>query len=127
MTTYLMDSDILMDFFKKRKETISLVTRLLTEGKIVASILSVTELRAGWTTDQARFFLPRFYRLVKVEDINLDIAELAGKYRNEYKSKGITIPTIDTLIASTAILNDYQLVTRNKKDFPMPEIKLFEF
>ena len=127
MTTYLMDSDVLMDFFKKRKEAISLVTKLLTEGKIAASILSVTELRAGWTTDQARFFLPRFYRLVKVEDINPEIAELAGKYRNEYKSKDITIPTIDTLIASTAILNDYQLVTRNKKDFPMPEIKLFEF
>jgi len=127
MTTYLMDSDVLMDFFKKRKEAISLVTKLLTEGKIAASILSVTELRAGWTTDQARFFLPRFYRLVKVEDINPEIAELAGKYRNEYKSKDITIPTIDTLIASTAILNDYQLVTRNKKDFPMPEIKFFEF
>jgi hypothetical protein len=122
-----MDSDVLMDFFKKRKEAISLVTKLLTEGKIAASILSVTELRAGWTTDQARFFLPRFYRLVKVEDINPEIAELAGKYRNEYKSKDITIPTIDTLIASTAILNDYQLVTRNKKDFPMPEIKFFEF
>jgi len=127
MTTYLLDSNILMDFFKQKKEAVALVKNLLDTGGLAASILSITELRAGWTPGQARFFLPRFYRLVKVEDINLEIAELAGKYRNEYKSKGITIPTIDTLIASTAILNNYQLVTRNKKDFPMPEIKFYDF
>jgi len=127
MTNYLLDSDILMDFFKKKKDLVRLVSELMGKGTIATSILSVTEVRAGWTLDQARFFLPRFYRLVKIEDINLDIAELAGKYRNEYKSKGIAIPTIDTLIASTAILNGYQLVTRNKKDFPMPEIKFYDF
>ncbi|KKU12072.1 MAG: hypothetical protein A2126_02300 [Candidatus Woykebacteria bacterium GWB1_45_5] len=127
MTTYLLDSNILMDFFKQKKEAVDLVTTLLGTGGLAASILSVTELRAGWTHDQARFFLSRFYRLVKVEDINLEIAELAGKYRNEYKSKGLTIPTIDTLIAATAIINNYQLVTRNKRDFPMPEIKFLDF
>src|SRR4030042_5956425 len=113
MTTYLLDSNILMDFFKQKREAVDLVTTLLGTGGLAASILSVTELRAGWTENQARFFLSRFYRLVKVEDINLEIAELAGKYRNEYKSKGITIPAIDTLIASTEIINNYQLVTRN--------------
>ena len=116
-----------MDFFKQKKDSVLLVSELVEKGTNAASILSITEVRAGWTPDQTRFFLPRFYRLVKVEDINLEIAELAGKYRNEYKSKGITIPTIDTLIASTAILNNYRLVTRNKKDFPMPEIKFYDF
>ena len=127
MTTYLLDSNILMDFFKQKKEAVSLVSELVSKGAIAASILSVTELRAGWTEEQTRFFLPRFYQLVQVEDINLEIAELAGKYRNEYKSKGLTIPAIDTLIASTAIINNYQLVTRNKKDFPITEIKFFDF
>jgi len=127
MNRYLLDSDVLMDFFKKRPESISLVTNLSKEGILSASILSITELRAGWTKEQAKFFLPRFYRLLRIEKLNLEIAEAAGKFRQEYKLKGVALPTIDTLIAATCAINGYILVTRNKKDFPMPEIKLYDF
>ena len=127
MTTFLLDSNILMDFFKKRKEAVNLVQKLDEEGDLAVSILSVTELRAGWTEEQAKFFLPRLYKLVMIANLTQEIAELAGKFRQEYKLKGITLPAIDTLIAATAIVNYYQLVTRNKKDFPMPQIKFYSF
>lgn len=125
MTSYLLDSDILMDFFKKKKEVINLIGKIGKKGQLKASILSVTELRSGWSYDQAEFFLPRFYKLFSIENITKEIAELAGKFRWEYKKKGITLPTIDTLIAATAIVENCQLVTNNKKDFPMKELKLY--
>jgi predicted nucleic acid-binding protein len=31
-----------------------------------------------------------------------------------------------TVIAATAYLNDYSLVTNNAKDYPMPELKLYK-
>lgn len=127
MTTYLLDSNILMDFFKKKDFAVSLIEMLAEEGNLVVSILTVTELRAGWTDEQTKFFLPRFYKLVNIKNITLEIAELAGKFRKDYKSKGVTLPVIDTLIAATAIIEEYKLVTRNKKDFPMPEITFYEF
>lgn len=126
MTKYLLDSDILMDFFKKKEYAVDSLDKLLIQGTPVISILSITELRSGWTKEQAEQLLPKLYDLVKVLNLNKKIVELAGKYRQEYKNtKGVLLPVVDTLIASTAILEKCQLVTRNKKDFPMKEIKFY--
>jgi len=125
MTSYLLDSDILMDFFKQKEEAVDLITKLVEKGNLLTSILSVTEIRAGWSKEQAKFFLQRFYNLIEIKNITIEIAELAGQLRWEYKKKGITLPAIDTLIAATAIIEQCQLVTRNKKDFSMPQLKLY--
>lgn len=125
MRQYLIDSDVLMDFFKKQDYAVALIEKLARQGYLAISILSITELRAGWNQEQTEYFLPRLYELLAIKNLNQKIAELAGQFRWEYKHKGISLPTVDTLIASTAILEKCQLVTRNKKDFPMPEIKLY--
>lgn len=125
MSSYLLDSDILMDFFKKKEEIVNLIIKLVEKGNLAASVLSITELRSGWTDDQAKFSLQRFYKLVEIKNITKEIAELAGEFRWKYKAKGITLPTIDILIAATAIIEDCQMVTGNRRDFPMPELKLY--
>lgn len=127
MTSYLLDSDVLMDFFKKKKGIVDLFVELEKKGELDTSILSVTELRSGWTSKEAGFLLPRLYKLVNIYEITREIAELAGKFRQEYKLKGFLLPVVDTLIASTSIIAGSELVTRNKKDFPMPEITFYEF
>lgn len=123
---YLFDSDILMDFFKKKEYAIQLIKDLTNKkSKLVISALSVAELRSGWTKEQAEHLLPKLYDLAEVFMVDKAIAELAGQFRQEYKIRGITLPVVDTLIAATAILERCQLVTRNKKDYPMPEVKLY--
>ncbi len=125
MKQYLIDSDVLMDFFKKQDYAVALIEKLVRQGYLATSILSITELRAGWNQEQTEYFLPRLYELLAIKNLNQKIAELAGEFRWEYKTKGISLPTVDTLIAATAILEKSQLVTRNKKDFPMKEIKFY--
>ena len=44
-----------------------------------------------------------------------EIAEQAGKWRWEYKSKGLSLGTPDTVIAATAYLHAYPLLTNNAK------------
>src|SRR6185369_14876418 len=122
MPTYLFDTDILIDFFKKRPYAQTLVTKLSSQGRLAASIITVAELRAGWSEPQAQFFLPRLYKLLTIHSLTNEIAEHAGKLRQEYKHKGITLPALDTLIAATALLDDCQLVTRNLKDYPHPDL-----
>lgn len=126
MITYLLDSDILIDFFKKKKFVVDLVVKLTKEGKTAASILSVAELRAGWTQGEADFFLPRFYKLFEIKEISTFVAEQAGTLRRKYKEKGRLYPLVDMLIAATVIDGGYYLVTRNIKDYPVSAIKLYK-
>ena len=126
MKTYLLDSDVLIDFFKRKSEAVTLVEKLGREGELVLSILSVAELRSGWTDQQAGVYLPHLYNLARVVPITaVDIAEWAGEYRERYRKQGVTLATIDALIAATAICFSYCLVTRNIKDYPLPELELY--
>lgn len=127
MTTFLIDSDVLADFFQKRSYALHLVEKLSQAGNLAISLLTISELRAGWTDNQATFFLPQLYDLTKPFGLTESIAELAGQLRYTYKTKGVSLPTVDTLIAATAIINGQTLVTRNTKDYPMPELQLYAF
>lgn len=125
MQKILLDTDILADFFHNQRYAKDLLTNFFQKEYLYISILSVAELRTGFTDKQARLLLPKLYKTVDIINLSLKIAELAGKLRFKYRLQGISLPTIDTLIAATAIIEDCQLVTRNKKDFPMRELKLY--
>ena len=122
---FLIDTDEWINLFNKREFALQLMSSLRKKGKVFSSILTVTELRAGWTTKAARSFMPIFYASTKIVNISVEAAELAGRFIKDYRIKGISLPTVDTIIAATAIVGDFQLVTRNKKDFPMPQLKLY--
>lgn len=123
----LLDTDILIDFFHNQRYAKDLLTEFLLKGNLHISILSIAELRTGFTSQQASLLLPKLYKTAVIVNLSLEIAELAGKFRFEYRSLGISLPTVDTLIAATAVIKGYQLVTRNKKDFPMRQLKLYPF
>jgi len=61
-----------------------------------------------------------------VVPVSREIAEQAGIWREEYKNKGLSLGTVDRVIAATAYLNDYPLLTNNVRDYPMPELTLYK-
>lgn len=125
MKTVLIDTDILIDFFKKQEKAERLISKLTSEFDPVISILSISELCAGWNQKEASFFLPKLYRLVRVEPITLEIAEKAGLLRHEYKKKGRELGLADCLIAATALCSDAYLLTRNIKDYPFSDLEFY--
>jgi predicted nucleic acid-binding protein len=124
--TYLIDTDVLIDFFKHKTYAKILIADLSKHATLAISTLTITELRSGWTSEQADFLLPRLYALCSVVPVTKEIAEHAGIWRQEYKSHGLSLGTPDTVIAATAYLYNYSLVTSNAKDYPMPELKLYK-
>ena len=121
---YLFDTDVMVDFFKHKPYATELIEELSKQSTIAISALTITELRSGWTKKEAEFHLPRLYALCTVFPMTKEIAEQAGAWRMEYKKKGISLGTVDTVIAATAYLNKYLLLTNNTKDYPMPELLL---
>ena len=124
--TYLVDTDVLVDFFKHKEPAKALIAQLSRTTTLALSTLTITELRSGWTSEQADFLLPRLYALCTVVPVTKAVAEQAGKWRQEYKSKGVSLGTPDTVIAATAYLHDSPLLTNNAKDYPMPELTLYK-
>jgi predicted nucleic acid-binding protein len=122
--TYLIDTDVMVDFFKHKAPAKALIEKLSKTSTLALSTLTITELRSGWTKEQAEFLLPRLYALCTVVPVTKEIAEQAGQWRQEYKGKGISLGTPDTVIAATAYLNHAPLITNNTKDYPMPELTL---
>src|SRR5262245_51559259 len=123
--TYLLDTDVLIDFFKFKEPAKGLLQQLTKRGDLALSALTITELRSGWTSEQADRLLPQLYALGTVEPVSKEIAQQAGTWRQEYKGRGMALSTPDTVIAATAYLRDFCLVTKNTKDYPMPELRLY--
>jgi predicted nucleic acid-binding protein len=125
--TYLLDSDMLIYFFNQAAPGYDLISSMLRRNeKVVISVLSVMEARAGWNQEEAGTFIPVLYDLFTIEPVSTAIAERAGRLRYESKHEGKTKPRpVDAMIAATALEHDYCLITNNLKDYTMPGLNLY--
>lgn len=54
------------------------------------------------------------------------IARRAGKLKNTYARLGQTLALDDTIVAATALEHGLTLMTDNRRDFPQPDLKLYD-
>ena len=112
----LVDSDVLIDFTRKLEESIALLRRLETDGKVMVSDISRMELFVGARNkqelSQIEKSLQRFTPLPLNEAISHRAVELIKAYR---LSHGLLIA--DALIAASALMWDIPLATKNRRDF----------
>lgn len=127
MERIIVDSDILILVSRGVKEAIEYVEKLEKTRRVSISAVSAFELVIGSLnkTDQAAIskFLSRFEYIHIAEDISETALRLLERYR---LSHGLLMA--DALIASTALVNDLEIVTRNTKDFRFIDgLKLVEY
>lgn len=115
MKSVVVDTDILVDYFRKYEKSEKLLQKLKQEEFIVYfSAITETELISGSECNKSEIkakildFLSNFTKI----PIDNKIAVKAGDFRRVY---GIRIP--DAAIAATAYLMRAELITRNLKDF----------
>jgi len=115
MKKILCDTDVLIDYLRGKESVKPFIDKFQI---IYISSMTIAELYSGVRKGKKTKQLAEFIKTFEVVNINQNIAELGGKYCNQYKpSHGTGLA--DALIAATVTEIDAQLISYNTKHYPM--------
>jgi predicted nucleic acid-binding protein len=112
----LLDTDVLIEYLRGRSEAVEYLESLSSD--LYLSMISVAELFAGVKDDEEERSLRRFLLAFVILPVTEKVARVCGLYRRDFRpSHGTGLA--DALIAATAEENGANLVTFNRRHFPM--------
>jgi predicted nucleic acid-binding protein len=118
--TICLDSDILIDFLRNKKEIVEWINANKEKVIFATTIINIFELYSGAYNSKnpekikhLDEFLPNF----KILGIDFNIAKRAGEECSHLNSQGKMIENSDLLIGIIALSKDCPIKTNNKKDF----------
>lgn len=121
MPSYLVDSSVIIDHFRYSPRVTSVLDECSRKGALHLSVLIKAEVLVGTpVADEAAVleFLANF----EMHEVDEELALEGARYRRRYlRSHGTSLA--DGIIAATARKYDLVLLSRNKKHFPMEDIK----
>jgi predicted nucleic acid-binding protein len=122
----LLDTSVLIDALRLRHGRRQWLAELVRAGHTLAtSALNLAEVYAGMRPEEeAR--TKAFLSALECLEITASLAEMAGKLKRQWAQKGRTLTLADTVIAAVALQQSCPLATDNRKDFPMPQLQLYE-
>jgi predicted nucleic acid-binding protein len=122
----LLDTTVLIDALRARRGRRAWLAQLLRAGhSLETSALNVAEVYAGMRPEEESP-TSAFLGALLCHPITASAGEKAGRLRSQWARKGRTLVLADMIVAAVAIEQECVLVTNNRKDFPMPEVRLFD-
>ena len=127
MTTYLLDTSVIIDLLNGKRKRDELLKTLLSQGDLLSCCaVNVSEVYAGMRPKEEPKS-EQFLQSLDYYEITWQVARRAGLLKRDYSKKGQTLTLPDTTIAAVALEYDLTLITDNLKHYPMPELKLYRF
>ncbi|RJP30188.1 MAG: type II toxin-antitoxin system VapC family toxin [Candidatus Omnitrophota bacterium] len=125
---YLIDTDTIIYVLNNHEHVIHNFRKKGTFPKAI-SVVTYGELYYGAMKSKRQYENPakvrRLSELFPVIDVTRAIMEVFGSLKEELIRKGNTIDDFDVIIASTALMMNYRLVTNNEKHFrKIPGLKI---
>lgn len=117
MQSVIIDTDVAIDFMRGHDYAKALMVKFWEKNAAYLSVLSVYELQAGMR-EKEREDTDNFINACNIEMVTQNIAIRAGEIFRKNRKIGITLDSIDCLIAATAIINKHKIATRNIKHYP---------
>lgn len=123
--TVLLDTSVLINFMHGKPKPRALLRDLAVRGMTLAvSCITVAELYGGIRKGEEQA-TERLLNGLETIPVTFAIAQQGGLIRAIERRSGRTFALDDMMIAATAILHGYPLITDNRKDFEIPDIELF--
>ncbi len=117
----LVDTDILINFLRKKVGAKLLLEKASQGGDLYISVVTLAELLAGMRPSEEE----ETENLIVGFTI-IPVTEAIARKTGELRQHGRKILLPDCLIAATAMLEDCLLLTGNRKDYPFKGLKFFE-
>jgi len=120
MTSYFLDTSVIIDYLRGKENIVDLLDNL--DGELTSSYFCLAELFEGVyrskNKEKTKEIIIHFFSgLHGTYGVDPEIAEKFGQLRKDLKTKGAIIEDIDLFIAATCLINNLTLVTLNKKHF----------
>lgn len=116
-TRTLLDTTILIDFFRKKKKAKSVLYQLIDRYNFCLSVISVFEIEIGLRTEEHRRDYEILMENIEVLPIDMECVREAVRIYTHLKSKNQLIELADLLISATATRYSLALTTLNQKHF----------
>jgi predicted nucleic acid-binding protein len=125
MTTYLLDTSVIIDVLNGKRDREALLKGWLSQGDMLACCaVNISEVYAGMRPkEEAK--TEALLQSLDYYEINWEVAKRAGLLKRDYSKKGQTLSLPDTTIAAVALEYNLTLITDNVKHYPMPQLKLY--
>ncbi|MBI3522435.1 MAG: PIN domain-containing protein [Chloroflexi bacterium] len=117
MPALLLDTTVLIDVLRGRPAADQLRALVRDEPPYVCAI-NVEELWRGARPNDASA-VRRLLRGMRVVPLGVEEGEIAGTWRHDFASRGVTLSQADCLVAAAAASVGARLATGNPKDYPM--------
>ncbi|MBU1322663.1 type II toxin-antitoxin system VapC family toxin [Patescibacteria group bacterium] len=119
---YLLDSNIIIDFFRGKQGLKEKIIERLRQGFGVGSIGLAELYRGAFKSDRVKFNLRLIKNLLNLPEVKMVVfgkneALAAGDLAARLEQKGQKLSVGDTLIAATAKANNLTILTEDKKHF----------
>ena len=120
MNKILLDSDVIINILKKRRETIDKLTSF-ENSEFYISPITIAEVYTGARDNEIEQIKELFSYFIHL-DINSKIGEITGNYANQFRKAFNGISLEDYMIAGTAKYYNLKLWTYNLKHYPMRDL-----
>lgn len=120
MRRYLIETSIIIEYLRRKNDTVELIDKL--EGELTSSVICLAELYEGIYRSKdykkaEEGVLIFFKGLSEVYGLDQETAKEFGRIRTELKIDGKVIEDLDIFLAATCIAQGLTLVIRNHKHF----------
>ena len=122
----LVDTSILIDFFRKKNKKNSILYKIQQNHEIYASTITEFEFLSGVKGERV-LSLKHFFSKINLLSFHSSAAQRASSIYKDLKSKKQIIEFRDIFIAATAIANNLPISTLNLEHFKrVKDLKIME-
>jgi predicted nucleic acid-binding protein len=122
----IVDTSVLIAFFKGRNGYVEEVSRLLQENRLVLTGIIIAELLQGLKGLREEQRISDLLLAITPFELTTELWVKAGKMSLSLKRKGINLPLTDMAIAVLAIEHDFSIFTLDKHFEKIPGVKIYK-